>query len=694
MRPRGERRAEEGGGTLKRAPRVLAAVLLASAAAAQPVWYSVVGDDAGSWPQIFAAAGFQPQAGGGPAQLIVVRQGAKGSAARWLEAGATLILEGSSEVAESLGFRAGAQRVQVQSVEDVHRPELRILWEKPVELPRFELPAEARLFARERWNGAPLAAGLRRGAGAVLWLAAPPGERGYERFPYVLHALRDLGIEPPFQGRRLWAFFDSSYRSRADLEYLARRWRQAGIAALHVAGWHYFEADADRDAFLRRLIETCHRHAILVYCWLELPHVSESFWREHPQWREKTAILQDAHLDWRKLMNLANRDCARAAMEGVRELVGRFDWDGVNLAELYFESLEGAANPARFTPMNDDVRREFERQKGFDPLELFSGKANAERLRVFLDYRAELARRIQAEWIGEMDGVRRVKPHLDMVLTHVDDQFEPGTRDAVGADAARVLPLLEQHEFTFLVEDPATIWHLGPQRYPEIARRYRPLTRRTDKLAIDINIVERYQDVYPTKQQTGTELLALLNAAARSFPRVALYFESSILTPDLPLLAAATAAVTRVERLGEGLLVESSHGAGVPWKGPALVDGKPWPATDGGRVWLPAGAHRIEPAAAEPPVRILDFNGEMKEASVVGPNALEIAYMSYSRAMAVLDREPVGVEVDGVVSGRDHRSLWSAWQTTKDDRLPHRSAQPVTVLRLPRGQHLVTLRFE
>ncbi len=43
----------------------------------------------------------------------------------------------------------------------------------------------------------------------------------------------------------------------------------------------------------------------------------------------------------------------------MKQLVGRFDWDGVNLAELYFESLEGAANPARFTPMNQDVRNEF-----------------------------------------------------------------------------------------------------------------------------------------------------------------------------------------------------------------------------------------------------------------------------------------------------------------------------------------------
>src|ERR1700741_4919793 len=107
--------------------------------------------------------------------------------------------------------------------------------------------------------------------------------------------------------------------------------------------------------------------------------------------------------------------------------------------------------------------------------------------------------------------------------------------------------MLERHDFTFLVEDPATIWNLGPQRYPQIAARYQPLTKRDDKLAIDINIVERYQDVYPTKQQTGTEWFELVHLAAKAFPQVALYFENSILAADLPLLSAAAAGNDKIE---------------------------------------------------------------------------------------------------------------------------------------------------
>ena len=222
-------------------------------------------------------------------------------------------------------------------------------------------------------------AGFRRGAGAVLWVAVSPGERGYERFPYLSHALADLGLDPPFRSTRLWAFFDSSYRLRVDLDYFAARWRKSGISALHVAAWHFYDPDAERDAYLKRLIAACHANGILVYAWLELPHVSEKFWDDHPEWREKTGVLQDAQLDWRKLMNLTNRDCFRAASAGVKDLIARFDWDGVNLAELYFESLEGICNPSRFTPMNDDVRALFRAAGGFDPIELFQ---DAQRRRV------------------------------------------------------------------------------------------------------------------------------------------------------------------------------------------------------------------------------------------------------------------------------------------------------------------------
>ncbi len=651
-------------------------LLLASAARGAMPYFSVLSDEPGSWPAILSSIGLRREPAT-TARVFVARPGAPASP-EWsgrVERGAFLVLEGESSLAAWFGFERTQENARIASLSDVHRPELPIVWEKPLALPVYRMPAGARIFARDRWTGAPLLAGMRRGEGAVLWVAISPGERGHERFPYLLEALCDLGLDPPFRSSRLWAFFDSSYRLRADLDYFAPRWRKAGIAALHVAAWHFFEPSAEADQYLRRLIEACHREGILVYAWLELPHVSEKFWQDHPEWREKTGLLQDAHLDWRRLMNLADRDCFRAASAGVRDLLARFDWDGVNLAELYFESLQGTADASRFTPMNGTVRAEFQAQAGFDPVEIFGSRKDDEAARRrFLDYRADLARRMQEEWLGELEKVRRTRPGLDLVLTHVDDRFDTGMRDAIGADAGRLLPLLDSQRFTFLIEDPATVWHLGPQRYATIAERYRALTPRANRLAVDLNIVNRYQEVYPTKQQTGTELFQLVHEAASNFPRVALYFENSLLAPDLRLLPSAAAAVTRIEAMGARTVVDSPYGVGLPWKGPALLDGQPWPVYDAETVWVPAGSHVVEPgpAGSDAGIHLTFLNADMRAARFMDRATLEFAYESGPRAIAILDRPPVTVEIDGVPV--------------------QRPLAGTTSLLLPAGQHVVVVR--
>jgi hypothetical protein len=633
--------------------------------------FTVQGGGEQGWPRVLSSIGLLPSNSG---EIHVAYSGEEAEWRERVSRGTILILTGASPLAQAFGFRPTDKRVEVRSLADAHNSELGIVWKESEYLQRFEVPASAKVFTRERWTGAPLAAGFRHGAGAVFWTAAGIGEKGHERFPYLAQALASLGLDPPFRSRRLWAFFDASYRSRVDLDYFAERWRQAGIAALHVAAWHFWEPDAERDKYLNDLIAACHRRAITVYAWLEFPHVSQKFWDDHPEWREKTAAGQDAHLDWRKLMNFENAECKREAAAGMHRLISRFDWDGVNLAELYFESLEGAANPARFTPMNGIVRERFAQERGFDPASLFPA-ADPARLREFLDWRADLAAGMQREWLGELESARAGKPWLDLVLTHVDDRFDTRMRDLIGADAARALPLLDRHDFTFLVEDPATIWHLGPERYPEIARRYEPVNPRPGKLAIDINIVERYQDVYPTKQQTGGELFQLVHLAAEAFPRVALYFESSLLKPDLGLLPAAASTVTRAEQAGGRMLAESRQPAGVAWPGPALVDGKLWPFQDGRTVWLPAGAHTIESAAPSLAPRILDLSGDIESASV-GLESIEFGYRSSTRAFAALDREPAAMEIDGAAAELHAEVQGTRW-----------------ILTLPRGQHLVQLRF-
>ena len=69
------------------------------------------------------------------------------------------------------------------------------------------------------------------------------------------------------------------------------------------------------------------------------------------------------------------------------------------------------------------------------------------------------------------------------------------------------------------------------------------------------------------------------------------------------------------------------------------------------------------------PLRILDFNGDLKSAKVIA-DGVEFAYQSSARAMATLERAPRKVEIDGA--------------ELKLEMIGN-------VLVLPRGQHLVTI---
>lgn len=195
------------------------------------------------------------------------------------------------------------------------------------------------------------------------------------------------------------------------------------------------------------------------------------------------------------------------------------------------------------------------------------------------------------------------------------------------------------------------------------------LTPQGGRLAIDLNIVERYQNVYPTKQQTGIELFQLVHEAAASFPRVALYFENSLQQLDLRLLSSAAAAVSRVSRLGGKTVVEAVSGVGLPWKGAAKVDGALWPVADDATVWLPAGTHGVETTADHRSIRLLRVNADLKSARYVDSSKVEFTYQSQCRAFVVVDRVVQSLEIDG-------------------QRAPVAGS---TTLVLPRGQHVVTV---
>jgi hypothetical protein len=278
---------------------------------------------------------------------------------------------------------------------------------------------------------------------------------------------------------------------------------------------------------------------------------------------------------------------------------------------------------------------------------------------------------MQAQWLGEIDKARVQKPYLDIVLTHIDDRFEPGIRDELGADIARSLPLMQARQSTLLIEDPATMWNLGPERYAKLGAQYRALTSDSAHLAVDINVVERYQDVYPTKKQTGVELFELVHEAAISFARVALYFENSLEKQDLALLpAAANTASESVDHAGV-VTLDALQPTRVVWQGAADMDGKLWPLQNARSILAPAGKHKFEASASQPGVSISDFNGDIRSALGASDHA-DLAYRSKSRALAVLGSDVSRIEVDGAPF------------------LQTKSGEKLSSVVLPAGEHKVT----
>jgi hypothetical protein len=197
-----------------------------------------------AWANIFASVGLaetQSQDAG-----IVIAGGAAASDVATLAQNRFVILEGTGPAASKLGIESKSAEIVVRQICDKHAPRIQVFWKEAVQVPLVSLPGDFEVFAWEKWKNAPVLAGKRTAHGAILWTASDPGQTGMERYPYLLQSLLDLGFQPALRATNLWAFFDSSYRIRADVDYLAKRWRNAGIGVLHVAAWHNMESDTTR----------------------------------------------------------------------------------------------------------------------------------------------------------------------------------------------------------------------------------------------------------------------------------------------------------------------------------------------------------------------------------------------------------------------------------------------------------------
>jgi hypothetical protein len=544
---------------------------------------------------------------------------------RWVRSGGRLVTSHGA-LLQDLGFR----RDDVRTVVGVEVESLgKATWPGPVEVRGLRSGGDLEeTFDVARASGLSIQALSRLGHGRVLALAVDPvaGERaGHELLPWLGRQVVAATGAPPGP-TRLGAevYYDPGGLDGSPGEVAEIL---GDVRAVHVAGWNLDFNDPSQDFDYEGLISALHAKGVLVYAWLEPPFVSLRFWDDHPECRERTASGREAIVDWRRLAALEDSRCFTLAWDTWRRLLTRFDWDGVNVAELYFEPDIKAED---FTPFHRSALRRF---KG-DPVK---------DREAFLDFRTDLVVELNDAMLRNLNGLPNAAG-LDFQLTVIDDRLDPELGRLVGSDVGRLAEVAQRNGASLQVEDPFTQWAEGPLRYDRLATEVATLLPGGQSF-IDVNVVDR-SGARPTAKMTGGELGLAAMAAGRS-GRLALYSAGTIPTEDLDRLPGAMAGTAEVFDRG----VKASWTVVVRAPGKAQrrldVDGVAWPVASSGEALIPPGEHRLAWSAGPPRgPGLVRLTAEIGTASVE-PDALTFRYDSRARPFAVVDRDITRVTVDG-----------------------------------------------
>jgi len=579
-----------------------------------------------------------------------------------VRAGLDVVVEGECALARQLGVAFTGVDAETDGAVDRRHPGVALQWSETLPFREFQATGLT-VFCTDRDSGSALMAGGRLGAGKWIYSAAPLDAAngwGYGRLPYFHEAFLDwFGLEPSLWRNKLIAYLDWADVSSQNPCEVATKLKEHGIGEIHLSAFYKF-ADC-QDAF-RVFVEACHGQGILVYAWLELPMLSADFWERHPEWREHTATDAEAKLDWRTLMALEIPACMKAVKAEIKTVIEALPWDGVDVAELYFESPAGFEKPEAFTPMSGWTRSEFQEDWGIDPIDFFTPgkphyyKDDPKGFRRFLKYRRALCLRLNKEVVEFVQSLKcapfGAAPAI--VLTLVDVLIDPAMSGYIGIDKGSFMELQRQMGFELNVEDPFTLWSNGPDRYKLIGESYRKEAKPGSRLTVDINIVDREDTRIPNARQTGLEFLTLLHEAACALDQVCIYSASSPYPFDFKYAGAALAGNAWVKwTAADSCEVASPFSVllKMPTQGKAFsVNGQPWPCVSAGGVLLPPGNSKVSVSrATSTPVamQITDVNAEFSSCTRT-PTGIALKYTGRKNVFVTLDRKPARVEVNGV----------------------------------------------
>jgi len=579
----------------------------------------------------------------------------------------SLIASGFTPLADELGIEKTLKQIEVHSIVDTSYPNVEIILKKAVPASVFESPGDAAFVYTEKETMTPLVVTSSLGNEKYIFLGIPLDEEssmGSTRFPYFLsHIFRHLQFFPLVRSANAEVYFNPAEREETPIEDLVKFWRRCGIRIIHVAGWQVFpEWTYDYE----RLIHLAHTNAMLVYVWLEPPYVNEKFWQEHPAWREKNALGEDAVVGWRKPMALGDPQVLNAFLEEWRTLLGRFDWDGVTLNRLGFESKDSERSPESYTPFHPSVREKFKKESGFDPIELFDSvsvnywKSNPGALRKFKNFRAALAQSYTESLLMMLSEIKTSKKNSwELILTH------DARRSDSGIELTTLHDLKQRHGAKLqLIPRAKNQWTLPGEEFDLV------------QLSISPNLDgSTFHPLSPTQYPTGIALYNLLKKLIDNSQRFTLFSENSLYEIDTHMLSLLLASRSTELWSEEGLFVEAFHSGEIVFSDETLknltIDDMPAGSLYQNRLVLPVGGHKIVPTnngsglihGLKSKARLVDCTGDLLRSKVTW-RGINVDCRTDKRAVLVINEKPLAIFLNDVQIKANTEKGLRGWSIT------------------------------
>jgi hypothetical protein len=589
-----------------------------------------------------------------------------------------LVTSGFTLIASRLGIEKTDRNLRVAFLRDNYFSNVAMRWRPSQTVSHFEAPGNASYIYEDVATGSPLVISSQIGKGRFIFLNLPPESDvagNKDPYPYLMtHIFRSFRLFPLIRNKKAEIYFNPAEREDISIETLIKDWRRSGVSSIYVTGWQVFPEWTYDYAHLIRL---AHTNGMLVYAWFELPFVNEKFWLEHPRWRERNALGQDAVIDWRKPMGLGDPECFRAVQKELAELLLAYDWDGAIFNRMGWESPAEKLNPAVYTPFDAASRAQFREKFGFDPQELFDPNSahyfhtRSSSLKLFEEYRQEMARRWSWDLLEGIDRLRSEhQKDWEIILTYDDRDLHSG---------------LSIDDYLALKNS----FGLRLQLATDTRRQWQSIPEHFDMVRLFFSGISELDGFRPhavTAYPTGMTLYRVLNDLIKKRKRFSLFSENALFEVDKQMFPFLFATESRSEWSADRLLVMMPASAQLVFasdsNGQMAIDGELAGSFYNSSLLMPLGIHTVAPRAVrrnllgalKSKARLVDCSADLIGTAVTSLG-LEITYWSDRRTTLVVNEKPLDIALDG-------------------ERVPNKSVQglPGWSVMVPAGNHTVSVR--